>query len=134
MLKFSIYKPGQGLFVRWGTVAFAAIIVVVGMGWLGKQILVSQPMFVRIPVSVAFGLVCAYVGFMGVNKPKSAEFMIMTESEMRKVNWPTRREVFNSTKVVIFIALVLGIGLFIVDQCFSQFFNLMHLYGNGSGS
>jgi len=60
--------------------------------------------------------------FWLVNKPSFAEFMIMTESEMRKVTWPTRRHTFTSTKVVIFMALALAVLLWLVDIGFKTLF------------
>ena len=60
--------------------------------------------------------------FFVVNRPYLAEFMIMTESEMRKVAWPSRRETISSTKVVILLTVLLGLLLFLVDIGFSKFF------------
>ncbi len=48
--------------------------------------------------------------------------MIMTESEMRKVNWPNRIVVMNSTKVVIFLTFVIAVVLGAVDWGFYELF------------
>jgi len=56
-----------------------------------------------------------------------AEFMIMTESEMRKVTWPSRKEVISSTRIVILITLILGVLLALVDVGFVQLFHLIGL-------
>src|SRR3712207_7866772 len=36
-----------------------------------------------------------------MNKPANVDFLIATDSEMKKVNWTSRRELIGSTKVVI---------------------------------
>jgi preprotein translocase subunit SecE len=53
---------------------------------------------------------------------RSAEFLIATEAEMRKVNWPTRREVMISTIVVIAGTLLMAGFLWVVDFFFLLFF------------
>ena len=51
----------------------------------------------------------------------------MTESEMRKVTWPTRREVITSTKVVILMTLILAAILWLVDVGFKLLFEALHI-------
>ncbi len=46
----------------------------------------------------------------------------MTESEMRKVTWPTRRDVITSTKIVILMTMVLAFMLWLVDIGFYKLF------------
>lgn len=58
-------------------------------------------------------------------RPKSAEFLIATDGEMRKVNWSTWRDIRGSTMVVIFASFLIAAGLFCVDFVFSQFFRLI---------
>src|SRR5690606_22410472 len=62
--------------------------------------------------------------FVGVN-PSSAEFLIATDGEMKKVNWSTRRDIINSTGVVILWSVLLAAGLWVVDFLLSQFFTLI---------
>ena len=47
-------------------------------------------------------------------------------AELRRVTWPTRDEWISAT--ILTISLVIGIGLFVflVDQLFGWFFNLIH--------
>ena len=54
--------------------------------------------------------------------PRSVDFLIATEGEMKKVNWSTRREIVGSTLVVIGIALVISLFCWIWDFAFSAFF------------
>jgi len=69
-------------------------------------------------VIIGFGLLVFWL----LNKPRIVDFMIATESEMRKVNWPTRREVVGMTIVVISGTLIMALMLFTFDLFFSYFF------------
>ena len=128
---FTLYKPGQGKYVRWGTVVALGLIIVLGMYWLGTTVvkfLFPSASAVAIAIVVGvFALVGAFLTFLAVNRPRPAEFMIMTESEMRKVTWPSRQTVVNSTKVVIFLTLLMAIILWAVDVGFLKLFMWMKI-------
>ncbi len=121
----SIYKPGQGKWVRWGTVAGLAIVAITGAYWLAVTELAIDGALVQVIAAVVWILLWGGVTFWAVNTPKLAEFMILTESEMRKVWWPSRRDVINSTKVIIVLTLLLGLILWLVDLGFLQLFQWM---------
>jgi len=57
-----------------------------------------------------------------VNRPRSADFMIATEGEMKKVSWSSKREIVGGTKVVIAATLILAALLWAVDLAFGFFF------------
>jgi len=63
----------------------------------------------------------AIVYFVAIKKG-SVDFLIATDGEMRKVNWSTRKDVINSTWVVIGASVILGLYLFGFDLLFSFFF------------
>lgn len=63
----------------------------------------------------------AIVYFVAIKKG-SVDFLIATDGEMRKVNWSTRKDVINSTWVVIGASLLLGVYLFGFDTVFALFF------------
>jgi len=69
---------------------------------------------------LAVGVWCAY-WFVGRNR-STVEFLIATDSEMRKVNWSTRREIMGSTYVVIAATLTVAVCLFLIDYGFSHLF------------
>jgi preprotein translocase subunit SecE len=54
--------------------------------------------------------------------PRTSDFLIATEGEMKKVNWPARKEVTGSTLVVIWTVILLTILLFVADFLFSRLF------------
>lgn len=119
-----VYKPGQGSYVRWGSAVGGGVIALAFAGFLSQQMPVmtnSEILQMLTPVAalVAVGvLIFRLVG----QKRSIVDFMIATEGEMKKVNWSTRKEITGSTKVVIFVVLVLGFILFLVDIAFMAFF------------
>jgi preprotein translocase subunit SecE len=127
---FALYKKGQGKWMRWGTVAAMGTAVIVGALWLTTYQLpkydLNEPYVLAGAALLWIGL-GAWLTFWMVNSPKMAEFLIATESEMRKVSWPKRGEVINSTKVIIVITLVLGALLWLVDIGFVKIFQWIHL-------
>ena len=55
-----------------------------------------------------------------LNKPKSADLLIETEAEMRKVTWPTMAEATNSSIIVIVTVLFLMVYLAGADWLLGQ--------------
>ena len=49
-------------------------------------------------------------------REKIIQFFHEVKAELKKVNWPTRKEVVASTSVVLVIVLIIALFLFIVDQ------------------
>jgi preprotein translocase subunit SecE len=124
---FSIYKPGQGKYVRWGTVAGLSIFTLTGAAWVARKLFVNSEIQVQATAAVVWVVACALVTFFVVNTPKLAEFFIMTESEMRKVTWPTRRVVISSTKIVILMTFTLAFLLWVVDIGFYRLFTALKI-------
>ncbi|MDX2115608.1 MAG: preprotein translocase subunit SecE [Planctomycetota bacterium] len=131
-----IYKQGQGHWVRLLSFLGGMIMFAWGAAWLAGQILridfprqddgvtyVVDPQFVQGGAGLLvliIGLALCY--WLVYAKPASAEFLISTEGEMKKVNWSSRREITGSTWVVVSIALLIAAALFVVDIGFSKFF------------
>lgn len=59
--------------------------------------------------------------FVAIKKP-AVDFLIATDGEMKKVNWSTRKDVLNSTWVVIGASALLGLYLLGFDTIFALFF------------
>jgi preprotein translocase SecE subunit len=55
-------------------------------------------------------------------QPKQVDFLIATDSEARKVNWSTRKEVIGSTWVVIGAMFLIAATLFVIDLAFQGAF------------
>ena len=62
-----------------------------------------------------------------VNRPKSAEFLIETQGEMKRVSWPTRREWVGSTLVVLVLVAFLSFFLYFTDYGLSALLQRMKI-------
>ncbi|HUU42422.1 MAG TPA: preprotein translocase subunit SecE [Planctomycetota bacterium] len=113
-MSFGIYKRGQG---RWSRGVAAGALVAMGLwGAIETYRWIDNYVYARWYVP---GLILA--GFLSLayylsNRPKPSDFLIDTEIEMKKVTWPTTREVFSATMVVIIVLVLLGAFLFSVDR------------------
>ncbi|MBS3735035.1 MAG: preprotein translocase subunit SecE [Phycisphaerae bacterium] len=129
---FEIYKRGQGRYVRISTFVAAMVLIVAG-AWVLSSFLsgyiVTRPALIRFGAPTLLAAALALLAFRMVNRPKSADFLIGTEGEMKKVSWSSRKEVIGSTKVVIVTALILASLLFGVDYVFSKFFRWIGVMG-----
>src|SRR5436305_8523651 len=124
---FHIYKSGQGYWTRMGTVGGAALII----------LLVGQFLYTFLPTwsdtihthpKLLIGIVLAVVAALSIfafhitNKPSNVDFLIATDSEMKKVNWTSRQELIGSTKIVIIFLFLITAILFLIDVVFGYFF------------
>lgn len=120
------YKPEQGRMARMAAFWSLALLLLFGCTFLhdtlagysavlrGRIAGLAIPI-VSIDVTGAF-LISAVLFFGGIlwlhtymNRPKTADFLIDVETEMRKVTWPTLEQVINaSIVVVITVALLMG--------------------------
>ena len=56
---------------------------------------------------------------------KIKEYLKNVYYEMRKVTWPTRSEVINSTIVVVIISLIVAVIIFALDTVFTTVLGLV---------
>lgn len=61
------------------------------------------------------------------SKPKVADFLIDTESELRKVHWPSWNEVLRSSLVVVGCVLFLMGFLALVDALYGRIFDRLFI-------
>jgi preprotein translocase subunit SecE len=125
-----LYKSGQGRYVRVGTYIGTVLVNLVLCWYLWSKLNNYLPSakedepvtFVQaiktyleygIPFLLFAGMVI--VEWIYLNKPVAVDFLIATESEMKKVSWSSRAELFGSTLVVIVTVFVLAVMIFTVD-------------------
>jgi preprotein translocase subunit SecE len=63
--------------------------------------------------------VLGYFIFQIFNKPSVVEFLIETEGEMKKVNWPPRADTVKLTWIVIVGTFMMAAILFVIDIVFA---------------
>ncbi len=123
-MAFQIYKRGQGKYTR--TITFLAGVLIAGIiaqyvGSAMTNVVVSE--YVRYGVPIGIVAAGVLLVFWIVNRAGSADFMIATEGEMKKVSWSSKREIIGGTKVVIATTLILAMLLWAVDLAYGFFFS-----------
>ncbi len=142
-----IYKPKQGIVIR--RITFLCLLVLftfgayrlystcfppaesIQYGWLSQpltqitiplveyDIIISYRLFISLGIWLFSVLLSFWASF---RHARLSEFLIETESEMRKVSWPIFREVVTSSVVVIITIIILGVFMFLSDIVFDKFF------------
>jgi preprotein translocase subunit SecE len=123
---FKIYKVTQGRYTRTMTFAGAMLLAVSGAYVLSTKLYAVTP-YVQYGIPSLVVVLVGLLAFWMVNKPRSADFLIATEGEMKKVAWSGKKEVIGSTKVVIVTTLMIAMLLFSVDILFGIFFQYIGL-------
>ena len=133
---FTGYKKGQGYWTRLGTVIAAGLLGALTAfnlyHWIPALIdLGSTPAAQarerQIALGVSGGLFVLYAVLIWrvINKSTTVDFLIATDSEMKKVNWTSRKELWGSTKVVIIFMFLIAFMLFAFDIFFGYLFYFM---------
>lgn len=145
-----IYKKKQGLWLRWGSFISAFLLFTYGSyrlfsscfpspdnpkyDWLFTTLtdftipVVDIEVFInyQLIISVAVWAVVVLVSFfLSFSHKKLSEFLIDTESEMRKVSWPTTNEVVSSSVVVIITIFALGLYFYGSDKLLGKIFEIL---------
>ena len=106
-------------------------IILMGVGWLAQQITTmgfnEKTIYVQgITAAVVIAVLGWFLCYLVYMKPKTGDFLIATEGEMKKVNWSTKREIIGSTWVVIGLTMLIAVIIFILDYLiFTPFFKLV---------
>lgn len=141
-MAIGIYKNGQGHNVRLVSMIALGVLVFMGAAWIwglmgpmkigGTQI---EAAYVKAGAAVPFIAVTLSIGFWLIyRKPRTGDFLIACETEMKKVNWSTRREVIGSTWVVIILTLVVAAFCFTWDTVFQMLFKAINVLESGDAS
>jgi len=151
---FTIYKRGQGYWTRMGTAVGALLLGALtaynlytylpalmdfGPSEAARKTMSAQQIGdaiargARLEQNIAIGVALGFAALFGffawrmMNKPANVDFLIATDSEMKKVNWTSRKDLIGSTKVVIIFMFLIAFFLFVIDIVFSYFFFLINV-------
>jgi len=138
------YKTGQGSLARLIAAFSLAILAALGCIELYSQIqargdkallpgeVFSSLPVLGVPLSVKFVFCLAVLAALGygirryLRRPVVVDVLIETESELKKVSWPTRQESWNASMVVVAVSLLLCLLLFTFDWALARFFDLIY--------
>jgi len=131
-MSVAIYKPDQGYWTRTMSAVAVAVIGLAGAAWLYQQT-VGTSVYLQGGLAAGFLIAMAVVIYWiyGINR-KTVDFFILTEGELKKVNWTTRREIIGSTWVVVIVAISIAVILFVVDIFFKELFSAIGILTGGS--
>jgi preprotein translocase subunit SecE len=129
----AIYKPGQGYWTRLMSAIALSLLVLMGVAWLWRLLATVrvgtwEPVYIQAVAACVIMAVFGYIGYLLIGrKPRVVDFMIATESEMKKVNWSSKREIMGSTWVVIGLTVFLALVCFTFDSLFQWIFQVMNV-------
>jgi len=106
------------------------IVAITGAGALSAKLAgyaATREPVIRFGIPTLLAVAVAMLVFWIVNRAKSADFMIATEGEMKKVSWSSKKEIAGSTKVVIVTTFILAGLLFGVDMMFQFLFRWLKI-------
>ncbi|MSR29202.1 MAG: preprotein translocase subunit SecE [Phycisphaerales bacterium] len=131
-----MYKLGQGYWTRVLSATAGGVIAVLG-GWWLHDIFETVDWGIN-PIYLSWGaggllvaLCLPFVYLWTARSETTVDFLVATETEMKKVSWPTRREVSGSTIIVIAASAVIAIFCFLFDQAFFFLFVQMNVLKPG---
>lgn len=128
---FAVYKKGQGYWTRMITAGCSLLIICLTAQFVYAHALATLEdknlrLMISLGIVVAGGVLAWYI----MNRPGSVDFLVATDSEMKKVNWTSRTELVGSTKVVILFMFLISIFLFGIDLFFGYFFYFISVLKN----
>ncbi len=128
-MNLKIYKRTQGKNSRLWTAMTLMLIVTVGCWRLHEKLLVFDNVWLDTMIPAAVCAVFSALIYWLSNKPVIADFLIAAEGEIKKVSWSSRKEIVNSTLIVISVVAIMATGLGLVDLGFRIFFDdIVNLY------
>ncbi|MGI6326732.1 MAG: preprotein translocase subunit SecE [Saccharofermentanales bacterium] len=80
------------------------------------------------------GAVGKTVSFFARTGRRLKNFFVSLKTELKRVIWPDRKRLIQSTATVLAICIIVGIILFIVDTLIGGLLNLVGFYEGGSRS
>ena len=128
-MAMTIYKSGQGYWTRVMTAIAIGTLSLGAAAWFNAKILEvyiltdsTHALYWKAGIFAGTALLVGALLWYFLNKPSIADFMIATENEMKKVNWPSKQSVVALTWIVIAGTLMIAALLFLVNTGFTYLF------------
>jgi len=120
-----MYRQEEGLWARVPAALIGGVITVVAASAASGT---GTTVLGVIGAALVFVVLGAATLYLTLFHRKTGDVLIDTESEMRKVVWPTRVEVQGSATVVIITSLLLGCLIYVTDIVLTQLLVASGLY------
>jgi preprotein translocase subunit SecE len=134
LFQFGLYKPNQGRIVRQVTFLSIALLGCLVAWEVKRSALFSSLGAGSYLVMIAVAAVMIWFAFRIVNYSVFADFLIAVEAEMNKVSWPSRRELWNASLVVMFVIFSMAAFLFLFDAIWTVIFEAIGIRYSDSQS
>ena len=128
----AIFKPNQGFYTRTMSAVGLALLALMGVAWLWKMFATMrflgryEPVYGQMTMAIlVLGVIGAIAYWLIGSNPRTVDFLISTEGEMKKVNWSSRGEIMGSTVVVIGLTAFIALLTFGYDLGFKLFFTAL---------
>ena len=111
-----------------GSAIALGTLAIMGAKWASDQFantrfFGNEPIYTQAAIFVLIITIVAALAYWLIGrKPRVVDFMISVESEMKKVNWSSKREIMGSTWVVIGLTLFLAVACLLFDLFFQVVF------------
>jgi preprotein translocase subunit SecE len=127
------YKSNQGRLMRRLTMSGVWTVFICGAYKFTQLAFDWAPLLreqeVRYIVALFFITAGMWFGYRLVQWPLFADFLVAVESEMVKVSWPGKAELYSSTIVVLIMFAILSAMIYIFDLVWVFVFNSLQILG-----
>ncbi|MBN4061231.1 preprotein translocase subunit SecE [bacterium AH-315-I18] len=135
-MALTIIKSGQGYWTRMLSAIGAGVMLLACLAWAWTELqsAITEDSTRTTVQGIMAGVIVLGGGgicYWIMNKVRVVDFFIATESEMRKVNWPSRKELVGATWVVIMGTLFLAVILVLINLFFAWFFGVIGILQTG---
>jgi len=104
---------------RFDVVKWLVVFVLIAVGVVGNQYFSAESLLYRVLALVGLAIVAALVALQTVRGRRFATLLKEARVEIRKVVWPTRPELVQTTVIVVVFVLVVSLLLWGMDSIIS---------------
>ena len=129
-MNLKIYKRGQGKNTRLTTGLVCFVVAAYGCVVLHQKLqAATDSVWIETLIPAGVCAVFAALIWWLSNMSSVADFLIAAEGEIKKVSWSSRKEIVNSTIVVIIVVAAMSTGIALWDLLLGYFFSgIIRLY------
>ncbi|MGL4594497.1 MAG: preprotein translocase subunit SecE [Thermoguttaceae bacterium] len=132
LFRLKPYKNTQGRLVRRLTMMAIMVMFAAGAYKFFKIDFYEWPILgdpiARFAIACVIIAAGSWFAFRLVNWPSFADFLVSVESEMVKVSWPSKAELYSSTLVVLVMFVLLSAMIYMFDAVWVTIFTWLGLF------